>query len=214
MTERPEALAEFRTALLAGDRRLRRRRRVQAASAAAAVLLALVVALPLLGGGLDAQAVAAQARRALDRAGILHTVTVAGDQRIERWSLGDRSHAISTVGGKPGAEQATAGGRTRVRLRPGGPIDEIPAGAGPTPDDALLRYRELLGHVTGATEVEVEGVPAYRLEVGGPIPQVAYLRRDDHLPIRVEFAGGGGVRFPVIEWVPADDALLELGHTP
>jgi hypothetical protein len=213
MPEHPRDLTSFRDALLEGDRRHRRRRRAQAGGAIVAVLLAVVVALPLMGGGLDAQAVAAQARRALDRAGILHTVTVAGDQRIERWSIGDRSHAVTYVDGKLTAAQSTANGRTRVRFAGSPAVQEIPAGTGPTPDDALLRLRAQLGEASAVTEVDEGGVPALRLVLDGPIPQVAYLRRDDHLPIRVELEGGGEVRFPVIEWVPEDDALLELGHT-
>jgi hypothetical protein len=213
MPEHPHDLTSFRDALLEGDRRHRARRRTQVAGAIAAVLLALVVALPLLGGGVDAQAVAAQARRALDRAGILHTVTVVGDQRIERWSIGDRSHAVTYVGGKLTAAQSTANGRTRVRLAGRDDVTEIPAGTAPTPDDMLLRFRSQLGEASEVTEVDEDGVPALRLVLDGPIPQVAYLRRDDRLPIRIELEGGAVVRFAVIEWVPEDGALLDLGHT-
>ena len=94
-----------------------------------------------------------------------------------------------------------------MRLQPGGPIDTLPAGA--TSPDPLLAYRAVLDRATAVEEVEVDGVEAYRFEVPGEIRQVAYVRRSDRLPLRVELEGGVTQRFSV-EWLPADPALLEL----
>ena len=52
---------------------------------------------------------------------------------------------------------------------------------------------------TTAEEVEVDGVPAYRLAMPH---QVAYLRRSDRLPLRVELEGGTVQRYRAVEWLP------------
>ena len=54
------------------------------------------------------------------------------------------------------------------------------------------------------------GVEAYRLEVPGRIRQVAYLRRSDRLPLRVEIEGGATTIYRVVEWLPESRAQLEL----
>src|SRR3954470_5373679 len=97
-------------------------------------------------------------------------------------------------------EQAIDGKQIRVRLRPGGPIDTLKNTVA-TPDP-LLEYRRILDRATEVAEVELGGVDAYRLTVGGPVPQVAYLRRSDRLPIRVVLKGGVTLDFRVIEWLP------------
>jgi hypothetical protein len=76
--------------------------------------------------------------------------------------------------------------------------------------DPLLEYRRVLERATQAEEVEVDGVPAYRLAVAGDVGQIAYFRRSDRLPIRVELEGGTVLRYRTVEWVPADSAQLEL----
>lgn len=206
----PNDLASFRAALLEGDRRLVRRRRTRATGGAAALIaiVALTLIVLPLGGALDARALASEARRALDRPElILHSeaevVLPDGrvDQRISRWSSGDRSRTISVSGGRT-VEQASDGRTVRVRLTPGGPIDTLPAGA--SMPDPLLEYRRLLDRATTASETTVDGVEAYRLEVPNG---VAYLRRSDRLPLRVELAGGVVIRYRV-EWLRS--AQLEL----
>ena len=214
MTEHPSDLASFRAALLAGDRRLVRRRRRQRAVAGVAVLLlvtALLTTMPFGSGALDAPALAAEARRALDRPGlVLHSeteiVTPGGrvDQRISRWTLGSRSRTISDDG-EHRVEQASDGSTVRVRLKPGGPVNTLPAGSGAP--DPLLEYRRVLDRATTAEEIEVDGVSAYRLAMPH---QVAYLRKSDRLPIRVELEGGAVQRFRTVEWLPADRVQLEL----
>jgi hypothetical protein len=214
MTEHPSDLASFRAALLEGDRRLvRRRRRQRAVGGLAVILIGAVVlaAVPFRGGGLNASALAAEARKALERDGlVLHSETeVVGadgrvDQRISRWSLGSRSRTISDDG-EHRVEQASDGTTVRVRLEPGGPIDTLPAGA--TAPDPLLEYRRALDQATAAEEVVLDGVPAYRLTMPH---QVAYLRRSDRLPIRVELEGGVVQRFSTVEYVPPDAARLDL----
>lgn len=199
-------LAGFRAALLEGDRRLVRRRRRRAAGGAAAVLATIVLALTFVTPNtID---VAAEAREALARPGlVLHSETevVLPDgtvqQRISRWSRGDRSRTISVAGGRT-VEQAADGNVIRVRLEPGGPVDTLRG----TVPDPLLEYREALERATDAEEVTVGGVPAYRLETPR---QVAYLRRSDKLPLRVELEGGVTLRYEV-EWLR--DARLDLGH--
>jgi hypothetical protein len=150
-------------------------------------------------------------RRALDRPGlVLHTETeiIAPDgrldQRISRWTLGARSRTISDDG-EHRVEQASDGRSVRVRLEPGGRIDTLPAGS--AAPDPLLEYRRVLDRATTAEEVEVDGVPAYRLTMPH---QVAYLRKADRLPIKVELEGGVVQRFPTVEWVPEASAQLDL----
>lgn len=220
MTEHPRDLASFRVALLEGDRRLVRRRRTRAAGGAAAlVATALLVAFvaPLGGGALDAPAVAADARRALAKQGlVLHSeteVVLPGrrvQQRISRWTLGDRSRTISVADGRR-VEQVVDERGIHIRLEPGGPIHRLERGDAPR--DPLLAYRDALDHATAAEEVEVDGVEAYRLEIGASdvqVAQVVYLRRADRLPLRAELEGGVTLRYRVVEWLPADAALLEL----
>jgi hypothetical protein len=196
----PNDLASFRKALLEGDRRLVKRRRTRAAAGALATVLAIVVVATSLPSSLDATALAAEAREALARPGlILHSETevVLPDgqvqQRISRWSQGDRSRTISVAGGRT-VEQAADGDVVRVRLEPGGRIDTLRGGA----PDPLLEYRKVLDQATDAEEVTLDGVEAYRLEMPR---QVAYLRRSDRLPLRVEIEGGVTLRYPVVEYV-------------
>ena len=203
----PNDLASFREALLEGDRRLVRRRRTRAASGAAAAILAIVVLATSLPSSLDTTALAAEARKALSTPGqILHSETevVLPDgtvqQRISRWSKGDRSRTISVAGGRT-VEQAADGNTIRVRLEPGGPIDTLKG----TVPDPLLEYRKVLDGATDAEEVTIDGVEAYRLEMPR---QVAYLRRSDRLPLRVEIEGGVTLRYPVVEYVR--EAQLDL----
>jgi hypothetical protein len=213
----PHDLASFRTALLEGDRRLVRRRRLRratigAAGTLAAVLLAVVLTLP---SPLEAPAVAAEAKKALlsHQGLVLHSeaeiVTPGGKthQTISRWSLGDRSRTISDDGTHV-VESALDGGELRVRLEPGGPIERLPNRV-ETPDP-LLAYREILAKAQRVAEVEIGGVEAYRLEVPGRIRQVAYLRRSDRLPLRVEIAGGATTIYRLVEWLPESRAQLEL----
>lgn len=203
----PNDLASFRAALLEGDRRLVRRRRTRAAGGVLAVVVAIVVVATSLPSSLDATALAAEAREALAQPGqILHSKTevVLPDgtvqQRIERWSQGDRSRTLSVAGGRT-VEQAADGDVVRVRLEPGGPIDTIKGGA----PDPLLEYRKVLDQATDAEEVTLDGIEAYRLKMPR---QVAYLRRSDRLPLRVELEGGVTLRYPVVEYVR--EAQLDL----
>ena len=212
----PHDLASFKAALLEGDRRLVRRRRRRAATGAAgnlaAAALAGVFALP---STLEAPAVAAEARQALltHQGLVLHSETeivLPGGkvhERISRWSLGDRSRPISRDGTHT-VESAVDGRMVRVRLRPGGPIDTLTSRVD-TPDP-LLRYREVLAKATRVEEVRVGGVDAYRLEVPGRIRLLAYLRRSDRLPIRVEIEGGATTVYRTVEWLPERQAQLEL----
>ncbi len=218
MSEHPKDLASFRTALLEGDRRLMRRRRKRAASGAAgtiaAALLVVLVVLPLGGGTLDAPALASEARAALTQPGlVLHSETEvvlpdgSVDQRISRWSRGDRSRTVSDDG-QHTVEQVSDGRAVRVRLQPGGPVDTLPASA--AAPDPLLAYRELLDRASARGEVEEVG-EAYRLTVPGGegrVAQVAYLRRSDRLPLRVVLEGGTTVRYRIFEWLP--DAQLDF----
>jgi hypothetical protein len=214
MTKHPRDLANFRAALLAGDRRLVRRRRRQRAVGGLTVLLlvaVLLTTLPFGGGSLDASALASEARRALQRPGLaLHSETEIVspdgrvDQRISRWTLGARSRTISDDG-EHRVEQVSDGTTVRVRLEPGGPIDTLPAGA--AAPDPLLEYRRVLDRAAAAEEAEIGGVPAYRLTMPH---QVAYLRKSDRLPIRVELEGGAVQRFPTVEWLPPQRVHLEL----
>jgi hypothetical protein len=210
----PNDLAGFRAALLEGDRRLVRRRRTRAAGVASAfVAAALLVGLVLPGSSLDTAALAAEARQALTRPGILHSQVeiVLPDgrvhQTIERWSMGTRSRTISVDREGRRVEQATDGTTIQVRLEPGGPVDTLP-NATPAPDP-LLAYREVLDRATSVEEVRIDGVDAYRFAVSGEIPQVAYVRRSDRLPLRVELEGGVTQRIRT-EWLRADPALLAL----
>jgi hypothetical protein len=208
----PHDLESFRAALLKGDRRLVRRRRTRAAGAVAAIAAAVVFVVVMLPGSLDTQALAAEAKRALTQPGILHSqieiVLPNGrvQQRIERWSMGARSRTISVDEAGRRVEQATDGTDIQVRLEPGGPVTTIPGPPGPDP---LLEYRKVLERATTVEEVTIDGVEAYRFEVPGEIRQVAFARRSDRLPLRVELEGGVTQRFSV-EWLPADPALLEL----
>ncbi len=182
------------------------------ASVAAALLAVLV--LPLGGGTLDAPALASEAQRALSRDGlVLHSETEVVlpdgtvDQRISRWSRGDLSRTISDDG-EHTVEQASDGRSVRVRLQPGGPVDTLPAGS--AAPDPLLAYRELLDRAASRGKVEEVG-DTYRLTVPGGegrVAQVAYLRRSDRLPVRVELEGGTTLRYRVVEWLP--DAQLDL----
>ena len=63
----------------------------------------------------------------------------------------------------------------------------------------------MLDGATDAEEVTIDGVEAYRLEMPR---QVAYLRRSDRLPLRVEIEGGVTLRYPVVEYVR--EAQLDL----
>ena len=63
----------------------------------------------------------------------------------------------------------------------------------------------MLDRATDAEEVTIDGVEAYRLEMPR---QVAYLRRSDRLPLRVEIEGGVTLRYPVVEYVR--EAQLDL----
>jgi hypothetical protein len=208
----PHDLESFRAALLKGDRRLVRRRRTRAAGAVSAVAAAVLLVVLMLPGSLDTQALAAEARKALTQPGILHSKTdvVLPDgrvqQRIERWSMGPRSRTISVDQTGRRVEQATDGTDIQVRLEPGGPVTTIP---GPPEPDPLLSYRAVLDRATAVEEVTLDGVEAYRFTVPGAIQQVAYARRSDRLPLRVELEGGVTQRFSA-EWLPADPALLEL----
>ena len=106
MTEHPTDLASFRAALLEGDRRLVRRRRRQRAGGGSAVSLiaALVLStLPFGGGALDASALAAEARRALERPGlVLHSETEVV-----------RPGRASVSSGSAAGRSASAAGRSR-----------------------------------------------------------------------------------------------------
>ena len=201
----PNDLASFRDALLEGDRRLVRRRRTRAASGVAAVILAIAVVATALPSSLDTAALAAEAREAINQPGlILHSETevVLPDgtvqQRISRWSRGDRSRTISRADGRT-VEQAADGNTIRVRM--GDRIDTLKG----TSPDPLLEYRKVLDGATDAQEVTIDGVEAYRLEMPR---QVAYLRKSDRLPIKVEIEGGATLRYPVVEYVR--DAQLDL----
>ena len=127
-------------------------------------------------------------------------------QRIERWSMGARSRTISVDEAGRRVEQASDG--TDIHGPPGArrAVTTIPGPPGPDP---LLEYRAVLDRATAVEEVTIDGVDAYRFEVPGSIRQVAYARRSDRLPLRVELEGGVTQRFTV-EWLPADPALLEL----
>jgi hypothetical protein len=213
----PHDLASFKVALLEGDRRLvRRRRRRRAATATAGLLAAAVLAVVVTPpSSLEAPAVAAEARKALlsHQGLVLHSeaeiVAPGGKirQTVSRWSLGDRSRTISDDGTHV-VESALDGKRLRVRLEPGGPIEAVPNTV-QTPDP-LLAYRDVLAKAERVAEVEIGGVDAYRLEVPGRIHQVAYLRRSDRLPLRVEIAGGATTVYRVVEWLPESRAQLEL----
>lgn len=211
----PRDLESFRAALLEGDRRRVRRRRTRAAGGAAALLATVLLVVTVLPDSLDTQALAAEARQALARPGILHSkieiVLPDGrvQQRIERWSMGARSRTISVDEGERRVEQATDGTDIEVRLEPGGPVTTIP---GPPEPDPLLAYRTVLERATAAEEVEVDGVEAYRFEVPGEIRQVAYARRSDRLPLRVELEGGVTQRYSV-EWLPADSGSARADRT-
>jgi hypothetical protein len=213
MTEHPRDLAEFRAALIRGDRRMRRRRRAGAVAAACALAAVVAIALPTTGGKLDASALAAEAREALARPGILHSETVitgpGSTQRISRWSQGLRSHAISRADGRV-VEQVADGKRVLVRMD--GRVTSIPSASLPDP---LLRYRDLLARASSAsvTSTRVDGVDVYRLDVPADsthVHQIAYLRRSDKLPVRVELPGGVVVRY-TIDWV-GDSRTLELSQ--
>ncbi len=95
-----------------------------------------------------------------------------------------------------------------MRLEPGGPIDTL-SNRVETPDP-LLAYREVLAKASRVEEVSLGGVEAYRLEVPGRIRQIAYLRRSDRLPLRVEIQGGATTIYRVVEWLPESRAQLEL----
>jgi hypothetical protein len=213
----PHDLPSFKAALLEGDRRLVRKRRTRALTGAAGVLaaaaIALVIALP--STPLEAPAVAAEAERALvsHQGLVLHSeaeITTPGGklhQTISRWSLGDRSRTISDDGTHV-VESALDGEKLTVRLEPGGPIETLPNSAG-TPDP-LLAYRKVLDNASEVEEVTLDGVEAYRLEVPGRTRQVAYLRRSDRRPLRVELEGGATTIYRVVEWLPERRAQLEL----
>jgi len=212
MTEHPRDLAEFRAALIRGDRRMRRRRRAGVAAAACLIAVVVAVALPT-GGTLDASALAAEARAALSRPGILHSETVitgsGPTQRISRWSQGVRSHSISRVGNRV-VEQAADGKRVLVRM--GDRVDVLRSGSLPDP---LLRYRDLLARASrgNVTSTKVDGTDVYRLDVPADsthVHQIAYLRKADKLPVRVELPGGAVIRYTV-EWV-SDARTLELSQ--
>jgi hypothetical protein len=201
----PNDLASFRAALLEGDRRLVKRRRRRTAGGVLSIVLAIGVVATSLPRSLDTTALAAEAREALAKPGlILHSETevVLEDgqvqQRISRWSQGDRSRTISVAAGRT-VEQAADGNTIRVRID--GRIDTLKGGA----PDPLLEYRKVLDQATDAEEVTLDGVAAYRLEMPR---QVAYLRRSDRLPLRVEIEGGVTLRYPVVEYVR--EARLDL----
>jgi hypothetical protein len=213
----PHDLESFKTALLEGDRRLVRRRRRRAATGAAGVLaaaiLALVIALP--STPLEAPAIAAEAEQALlsHQGLVLHSeaeIVLPGGklhQTISRWSLGDRSRSLSDDGTHV-VESALDGKELRVRLEPGGPIETVPNSI-ETPDP-LLVYREVLEKASEVEEVTLDGVEAFRLEVPGRIRQIAYLRRSDRLPLKVEIEGGATTIYRVVEWLPESRAQLEI----
>jgi hypothetical protein len=173
--------------------------------------------IPLGGGALDAPAVAADARRALDRPGLVlysETEIVAEggrlSQRITRWTLGDRSRTISVADGRR-VEQVVNARGIHIRLEPGGKIHWLERGD--PPRDPLLAYRDALDHATTVEEVDVDGVDAYRLGIranDSQVAQVVYLRRSDRLPLRAELEGGVTLRYRVVEWVPETPGLLEL----
>ena len=129
------------------------------------------------------------------------------DQRISRWTLGDRSRTISDDG-EQRVEQAIDGGTVRVRLEPGGRIDTLPAGI----DDArpAARVPGGAGEASRVEEVELDGVDAYRLEVP--------CRPPGGVPAQVRSAAAaGGARgrrrrcsYRVVEWLPESRAQLEL----
>jgi hypothetical protein len=217
--DHPRDLSAFREALLEGDRRLTRRRARRRAVAATAAVLVAAIALPLTlaSGPLDAAALASQAREALRREGVMHVTVEAGDQRIERWSEGERIHTHTNGGGRARAEQVSGPDGSRVRFAPDWRLRTVPGG-GPTPaDDPVARYRALLDRA-GAGDVEevaVGGVPAYRVTVparGEALPQVVDLRRSDKLPIAARF-GTTTVRFRDIAW-SRDRSALDLCHRP
>jgi hypothetical protein len=195
------SIPEFRDELLRSARARDRRRRRAAAGGALAVLVALAVVLPQLGGGLDAQAVAAEARRALQLPGVLHSVTTIEEQRIERWSSGGRTHTITYRGAEPIAEAVSDGKTTRVRMPPSWEAREIPGGA----EDPLLAYRALLDRPHHA---ERDG-DLLRLELGGTPSQVVFIDEDTHLPVRIELEGGAVMTF-IHEQLPRDDDLLDF----
>jgi hypothetical protein len=213
----PHDLESFKTALLEGDRRLVQRRRRRAATGAmgvlAAAILALVIALP--STPLEAPAIAAEAEQALlsHQGLVLHSeaeIVLPGGklhQTISRWSLGDRSRSVSDDGTHV-VESALDGKELRVRLELGGPIETVPNSI-ETPDP-LLAYREVLEKASEVEEVTLDGVEAYRLEVPGRIRQVAYLRRSDRLPLKVEIEGGATTIYRVVEWLPESRAQLEI----
>jgi hypothetical protein len=208
----PHDLASFRAELLKGDRRLVRRRRTRAAGGVAALVAIALLGVSAIPNSLDAQALADEARKALAQPGILHSkieiVLPDGrvQQRIERWSMGSRSRSISVDDAGRRVEQATDGTAIQVRLEPGGPVTTIPGPPGPDP---LLEYRKVLDRATAVEEGTIGGVEAYRFEVPGPIRQVAYARRSDRLPLRVELEGGVTHRISA-ERLPTDPALLSL----
>ena len=55
----------------------------------------------------------------------------------------------------------------------------------------------------------MEASDVYRLEVPGRIRQVAYLRRSNRLPLRVEIEGGAMTIYRLVEWLPGHRRGLE-----
>ena len=134
------------------------------------------------------------ARRA-DRPGlVLHSETeiVLPGGRVPR-SGSAAGRSASAAGRSRRRPQSRAGGRRhgriRVRLEPGGPIDTLSGGV--DAPDPLLAYREVLarGDGRGGRGRRRRGLPA-RKSPGSRSRQVAYLRRSDRLPLRVEIEGG------------------------
>ena len=95
-----------------------------------------------------------------------------------------------------------------MRLEPGGPIDSSRTGS--RRPIRCCAYRAVLAKASRVEEVSLGGVEAYRLEVPGRIRQIAYLRRSDRLPLRVEIEGGATTIYRVVEWLPESRAQLEL----
>jgi hypothetical protein len=107
-------------------------------------------------------------------------------------------------------EQAADGKRVLVRM--GDRVDTIPSASLPDP---LLRYRDLLARAArgNVTSARVDGVDSYRLDVPADsthVHQIAYLRKSDKLPVRVELPGGVVIRYTV-DWV-RDPRTLELSQ--
>ena len=205
----PNDLASFRAALLEGDRRLVRRRRTRAAGGRRwPSSLAIVVVATSLPSSLDATALAAEAREALAQPGlILHSETEvvlpgrpgpAADQPLV--AGGSQPHDL----GRRRPDRRAGGGRRR-RPRPAGARRAGSTRSRARAPDPLLEYRKVLDQATDAEEVTLDGVEAYRLEMPH---QVAYLRRSDRLPLRVELEGGVTLRYPVVEYVR--EAQLDL----